>query len=111
MATEQVHSFIGKFFSLWANGNDVSLQLKSLDGKCKVTMELDVGDYVYTQNAPDSDILCPKPSVGLSRQRRRERRYKDRIKSADERENVVKSAQPFNECFLGLYLCIIITIL
>ena len=93
MATEQVHSFIGKFFSLWANGNDVSLQLKLLDGKCKVIMELDVGDYVYTQNAPDSTILRPKPSVGLSRQRCREYLHKDRIKSADELENVVKSDQ------------------
>ena len=90
MSIEQVHSFIEKFFSLWANGSDASLQLKLLDGKCKVIMELAVGDYTCSPNAPDTDTLCSKPSITVSpsRQRRRECRIKDRAQKADEIEEV-----------------------
>ena len=53
MATEKVQSFVGKFISLWAIGEEVSLTLNAKNGKAKVIMELDLGDLEMKNKMAD----------------------------------------------------------
>ena len=82
MATEKVQSFVGKFISLWAIGEEVSLTFNAKNGKAKVIMELDLGD-LETKNKIVDDVKVSNdfdekfPRIGQSRLRRRERRSRE----------------------------------
>ena len=88
MSTEQVNSFVSKFISLWSSGEDVSLQLKSLNGKCKVVMEIDIGNY-------KAATLHHEKYKGFSpsRQRRRERRLQEAVVQNTVVQNTVVDDQ------------------
>ena len=45
MAADDLHSFVGKFVSLWASSKDVTLRFNSKSGKANVTMELELGEH------------------------------------------------------------------
>ena len=79
MATEKVQSFVGKFISLWAFGEEVSLTLNAKNGKAKVLMELELGELeIKDKKVEDvkisSDFDEKFPRIGQSRLQRRERR-------------------------------------
>ena len=81
--TEKVHSFVGKFLSLWANGDDVTLVFNARNGRAKATMEIDLGDR---SNGNDNHTLIEQSKVAIasSRQRRIERRKLERKMSAEK---------------------------
>ena len=91
MSADDFHSFVSKFIALWNNGRDVTLQFRSINGKAKVTMELDI------------ESLAPLPVDGgriACQARRREKRASERKKSTAEEaiiENVavIDVVEPF----------------
>ena len=79
MATaEKVHSFVGKFLALWANGDEVTLMLNAKNGRAKATIELDLGQHNTDDNHKSTLHEQPKVLTGTSRQRRIERRRQER---------------------------------
>ena len=79
MATSQFHSFVTKFTSLWADGQDVNLTFNSKHGKAYVNMQVELGEF---KTVNDNEKVSY--GAGLSRQRRREKRssYRDVTVSA-----------------------------
>ena len=84
MAPTQLHSFVTKFVSLWADGQDVSLNFNSKNGKTHVTMTVELGDFEIA-----NDIFKYAPSS--SRQRRRVNRssFRDDNVKAEKAESKV----------------------
>ena len=89
MGTEKVHSFVGKFLSLRATGEEATLTLYTKDGMAKVNIELDLGT-LHNDNKLKTNCFPQHPTTftgcGTSRQRRRERRIQER----HHNENLMK---------------------
>ena len=82
MTTVKVHSFVGKFLALWAEGENITLTLSAKNGKAKINMELEVGEIDDSKNdfTYSSDAEKHHSSVfGNTRQRRREGDSKQEI--------------------------------
>lgn len=77
MSAADVHSFVGKFLSLWASGRDTSLKLQCKHGKANVTMELELW------NETCDNIQNSNGNV-TRHQRRKDRRSCDRNTATKE---------------------------
>ena len=85
MAAEKVQSFVGKFMSLWSTGEEVTLKISAINGKAKVFMEVDIGEYTAGHSIAYKYGHHDKvPNFGSSRQRRQERRTNEREKAAEQ---------------------------
>ena len=85
---EQLNSFIGKFVSLWKTGQNAILKIEAVAGKAKIALEHGLGEAPPVEcllpgKCIDVEHPAPVP-VGLSRQRRRERRASARKVVAEE---------------------------
>ena len=69
-----LHSFVGKFVSLWASGKDVTLRFNSKAGKANVTMELELGEH----NANVQSFGKPNGGNFSRQQRRRDKRFSEK---------------------------------
>ena len=83
MATTQLHSFVTKFVSLWADGQDVSLNFNSKNGKAHVTMQVELGDFKIANDVKLNDKVLHSPCS--SRQRRRIKRSSFRDDTVTEK--------------------------
>ena len=50
MATSQLHSYVTKFISLWAEGQDTTLHFNVINGKASVDMHLELGEFKPVKN-------------------------------------------------------------
>ena len=80
-----MQSFVGKFMSLWSTGEEVTLKISAINGKAKVFMKVDIGEYTAGHSIAYKYGHHDKvPNFGSSRQRRRERRTNEREKAAEQ---------------------------
>ena len=60
MATSQLHSYVTKFISLWAEGQDATLHFNVKHGKASVDMHLELGEFKPVKNIISYTTICYK---------------------------------------------------